>query len=78
MEKRLLDDIDKSLTVHRYSTRTEFIRDAIRTKLSQQEKEDAIRRLEGFRGKFKRQISDEEAGEIAFKKIARRLGVKLD
>ena len=46
MEKKMLEDIDKNLKKNRYSTRTEFIRDAIRRRLTQQEKEEAIRKLE--------------------------------
>ena len=38
MEDRLLEELDQKLEEHRYSTRTEFIRDAIREKLSELEK----------------------------------------
>ena len=31
MEKNLLKDIDKTIKAHRYSTRTEFIRDSIQS-----------------------------------------------
>jgi Arc/MetJ-type ribon-helix-helix transcriptional regulator len=79
MEKKILDDIDRSLVSHRYSTRTEFIRDAIRSKLTQQEKEDALRRIDALfgKGKAKNNISEEEAGEMVFRRIARNLGVEL-
>lgn len=82
MEDSLLEDIDSTLAKHRYSTRTEFIRDAIRGKLTQLEKEEAIRNLEAMRGclkgKARSGLSEEEVGEIAFDKIAKKLGVKLD
>ena len=80
MEDSLLEDIDSSLAKHRYSTRTEFIRDAIRCRLSAFEKEEAIRKLEAMKGclKGKARMSEEEAGEIAVRKIAKRLGVELD
>lgn len=80
MEASLLEEIDSTLAKHRYSTRTEFMRDAIRCKLTSFEKEDAIRKLEAMRGclKGKARMSEEEAGEIAVRKIAARLGVKLD
>jgi metal-responsive CopG/Arc/MetJ family transcriptional regulator len=45
MEGKLLHEIDSMIRDYRYSTRTEFIRDAIRTKLNELEKEEAIRNL---------------------------------
>jgi Arc/MetJ-type ribon-helix-helix transcriptional regulator len=73
MEASLLEEIDSTLAKHRYSTRTEFMRDAIRCKLSAFEKEEAIRKLtamKGFlKGKAKSNISEEEAGELAFKEL---------
>lgn len=80
MEENLLNDIDKSLKNNRYSTRTEFIRDAIRFKLSALEKEEAIKKLTAMRGAFKGKIkiSDKEAGELAIKKLALKHGVDLD
>lgn len=80
MEASLLEEIDSTLAKHRYSTRTEFMRDAIRCKLTAFEKEEAIRKLAAMKGflKGKAIMSDEEAGEIAVKNIAKRLGVKLD
>jgi len=74
MEKELLDDIDKSLKKNRYSTRTEFIRDAIRRRLTEQEKEEAFRKLEenfgSMKGKFK--LTDEEARKEAGEMIAKK------
>lgn len=82
MEKNLLNDIDKTLKENRYATRTEFIRDAIRHKLSDAEKEAAIKKLEQYKGflkgKAKSNMDEEEAGDLAFQEIAKRLGVKLD
>lgn len=80
MEDKLLSDIDTSLKTHRYSTRTEFIRDAVRRRLTDLEKEQIFRRLEQMKGslKGKAKMSHEEAGEIAFKRIAKRLGVVLE
>jgi metal-responsive CopG/Arc/MetJ family transcriptional regulator len=45
MEGKLLREIDSVIRDYRYSTRTEFIRDAIRTKLNALEKEAVIRNL---------------------------------
>jgi len=82
MEKELVKEIDSKLKENRYSTRTEFIRDAVRHKLSDIEKEIAIKKLEQYKGflkgKARTDISEEEAGELAFQEIAKKLGVKLD
>ncbi len=80
MEKGLLHYIDKILKANRYSTRTEFIRDAIRSKLTDLEKEEAIRKLTEFKGslKGKAKMSGEKARELAGKEIAEKFGIRLD
>jgi metal-responsive CopG/Arc/MetJ family transcriptional regulator len=45
MEGKLLKEIDSLIRNYRYSTRTEFIRDAIRAKLNELDKEEAIKQL---------------------------------
>jgi len=76
--KDLINEIDKTMKKHRYSTRTEFIRDSIRTKLTELEKQEAIKKLSALRGtlKPKSNLSDEEAGELAFKKIAKKFNLQ--
>lgn len=80
MDTALLEGIDSSLQKHKYSTRTEFIRDAIRGKLTQLEKEEAIKKLAAMRGcmKGKAVMSDEEAGETAIRALAKEYKIKLD
>lgn len=81
MGPALLREIDNSIKNNRYSTRTEFIRDAIRRMLSDFEKEEAIMRLSKMKGslKGKAKYNDEElVGEIAVRNLARKMGVKLD
>lgn len=73
MEASLLEEIDSTLANNRYSTRTEFIRDAIRCKLTAFEKEETIRKLTAMRGymkgKVKSNISEEQAKEEAFQEL---------
>jgi len=79
MEEEILHEIDKKLTEHRYSTRTEFIRDAIREKLSDLEKEEVLRELRRLRGSSKRRTTDEQlhkAGERAFEMLEKKFKVK--
>ncbi len=79
MEDKLLEEIDQKLEEHRYSTRTEFIRDAIREKLSELEKEKVLRNLAQLKGSSKRKTSDDElhkAGEKAFELLERKFKAK--
>lgn len=80
MEEDLLHDIDSTIKSYRYSTRTEFIRDAIRSKLNELEKEEIIKKLAGFKGslKGKAKMSDKEAGYLAIKSLAKKLNVDLN
>jgi len=78
MDDIMLQDIDSALKNNRYSTRTEFIRDSIRTKLNNIEKNEVIKKLASFKGSLKSKKSEAEAGEIAIRKIAKKLNVKLD
>ncbi|MBD3304156.1 ribbon-helix-helix protein, CopG family [Candidatus Woesearchaeota archaeon] len=80
LDTELLKALDKSLKKNMYSTRTEFIRDAIRHKLTEQEKQEALRKLAALKGslKGKARMSDEMAGELAFRKIAKKHRINLD
>ncbi|MBS3176081.1 ribbon-helix-helix protein, CopG family [Candidatus Woesearchaeota archaeon] len=86
LDESILKEIDSSLKKHRYSTRTEFIRDAVRDKLSEMErrpplteaeKEELIQKLSKMRGILKRKTptTDEAlhtARERAFRKIEQK------
>lgn len=50
----MLDNIDNCLKKHNFSTRTEFIRDAIREKLEEMTKDELIHRFLELRGKGKK------------------------
>lgn len=81
MEKSLLKDMDATLKKNRYSTRTEFIRDSIRYKLTKLEKEEVIKKLAKFKGSLKgkgKGLTDEEIRELAAKDVAKKFGIKLD
>jgi len=60
LESGLLKEIDQSLKQHRYSTRTEFIRDAIRSKLSEFEKQELLKAVANIKGISKRKTTDEQ------------------
>lgn len=75
LEDGLLSEVDQRLKKHRYSTRTEFIRDAIREKLSDLEKDEILRNLAKLRGSSKRKTTNEQlhiAREKAFEELEKR------
>ena len=79
MEDRMLEELDQKLAEHRYSTRTEFIRDAIREKRSELEKKELLKNLAHLRGFSKRKTSDEDvhrAGEKAFNLLEKKFKAK--
>lgn len=75
LDNELLSEIDHKLSKHRYSTRTEFIRDAIREKLSDLEKEELLRGLTKIKGSSKYKTTNEQlhkAREIAFELLEKK------
>lgn len=82
MDGKLLKEVDKAVKANGFSTRTEFVREAIRSKLWEKEKEIALKNLEKYfgagKGHRKTNMTEEEVGEIVFKKLAKRHNIKLD
>lgn len=76
IDEAMLKRMDDSLRENDYSTRTEFVRDAIRDKLTALERERFAKEfLERFHGKAKNKVSDAElrrAREIAVREIMTR------
>ena len=61
---------------HRYTTKTEFIREAIRDKIKELEKEEALIRVKALYGASKRKTTDKQlhkAGENAFEELDREI-----
>lgn len=83
LEESFAQDLEKAMKENRYATKTEFIREAVRDKINDLEKQKAHLRLElayGAGAKKGRKITDEDihkAREEAMKEIARKLHVKL-
>ena len=79
LEDNLLKEVDQTLKKNRYNTRTEFIRDAIREKLSDLEKDEILKSLAGLKGSSKRKTTDDQlhkAGEKAFEMLEKKFGFK--
>lgn len=79
LEEGFLHDIETIMKRHRYTTKTEFIREAIRDKIRDLEKEELLLKAKNLYGASKRRTTDEElhkAGEKAFKELEKELGIK--
>ncbi len=73
----MLKTVDKSLKKNNFSTRTEFIRTAIRDKLDKMKREDLIKELMKLRGSAKKKVSDRQlriAREKALKELIKEKG----
>ncbi|MBI4140247.1 hypothetical protein HY485_00250 [Candidatus Woesearchaeota archaeon] len=71
-------DIEQAMKKHRYVTKTEFIREAVRDKLSEFEKEEIIRRVKSVYGASKRKTTDEQlhaAREKAVQELEKEFGL---
>ncbi len=83
LEEEFLDTIEKAVEDNNYTTKTEFIREAIRKQLNYLEKQKALLRLElayGAGAKKGRNITNEDlhrAREEAAREIAKNLGLEL-
>ena len=76
LEDEFLKDIQSIMKKHRYSTKTEFIREAIRDKIKDLEKEELILRAKSLYGASKRKTTDSQlhaAREKAFEELDREL-----
>ena len=70
-----MKDIERTMKKNRYSTKTEFIREAIREKISELEKEEALRNVDKLFGKSKRKTTNKqlhEAREMAVKELEKK------
>lgn len=79
VEEELAKEIDKAMKPY-YSTKTEFIREAIREKIITLRKELAMEELTKHFGKAKTKTSfkeDEEIREKVGRQFAKKFGVRL-
>ena len=64
LDENLLQNMDQSINKYNFSTRTEFIRSAIRDKLDNLKKDELIEQFLKFKGKANKKISDSEYEKI--------------
>lgn len=60
LENEFLHDVETAMKKYRYSTKTEFVRAAIREKIKGLEKEELLKNVEKLFGSSKRKTKDEE------------------
>lgn len=80
VHKDMARKIDKAVKKD-YSTKTEFIRAAIREKIKQIENDKVLKALKEFQGSAKKHISNaefEKNRELAYTRLAKKRGWKLD
>ncbi len=73
LDKNLANKIDSTIIKHKYTTKTEFIREAIRDKIKELDRQELIMKIYGA---SKRKTTDEElhkVGEKAFKELENKL-----
>ncbi|MBI3035979.1 hypothetical protein HYY71_06685 [Candidatus Woesearchaeota archaeon] len=76
LENAFLRDIESIMKKHRYTTKTEFIREAIRDKIRDLEKEELLLKARKLYGASKRKTTDKQlhiAGEKAFEELEKEL-----
>ena len=59
-QEDVLEAIDKSIAQHNFNSRTEFIREAVRDKLTNLSREDLIKEFMKYRGKAKKKTTYED------------------
>ncbi len=71
-EDTFLQEVEEVMKKHRYATKAEFIREAIREKLEHLEKKEAVKRALEFYGQGKmkgRKITDEKIHQVREKVV---------
>jgi metal-responsive CopG/Arc/MetJ family transcriptional regulator len=63
-QEDILKKIDKSIALHNFNSRTEFIREAVRGKLSDLEREQIAKEFMKLRGTSKKKTTDEDLERI--------------
>lgn len=79
LEENFLEDVKETMKKHRYTTKTEFIREAIRDKMRQLEKEEMLLKVRKLYGSSKRKTTEKQihkAGEKAMKELEKEYGIK--
>jgi len=77
LDESMLNVIDRNLKKHNFSTRTEFIRAAIRDKLEGLKKEELVEEFLKLKGRAKKKTTDKEFEKVkekAFEELSKEKG----
>ncbi len=81
MNDKVMEEMESCIEEENYSTKTEFIREAVREKIKAIRKERALRLLEANLGAAKTKVSDRRHREIreqVGREYAKKYGTELD
>ena len=76
LETKFLKELEELIKKHNYMTKTEFIREAIRDKIIELEKQEALIKLKRLYGASKKKTTDEDlhkARKKAFEELDKNL-----
>ena len=77
LETNFVKELEKVMKKNKYMTKAEFIREALRDKIKELEKQETLRRIDKLFGSSKHKTTDEDlhkAREKAFEELDRELG----
>jgi len=64
LERNFLKDIDNIVKIQNYQNRTEFIRNALREKIEQTQKQEAIKKIAQLKGASNKKTSQKELEKL--------------
>lgn len=79
LDGEFLNNIERFMKKYNYMTKAEFIRQAIRDKIQQMEKEEMLKAVERIAGSSKRKTTDEQLHSIrdkAFEQLEKKFQSK--
>ena len=79
LDDGMMKELDRIMRKHHFATLTEFVRDAIRTRLKELEKEELLKAVGKLYGSSKKKTTDEElhkAGEEVFRELEEEFGLR--
>ncbi len=81
LDDAFANDVQKAVSKYHYTTKTEFIREAIRNRIKELQKEESLRRVEFFYGKSPLKTTDEQLHKMkdkAFDDVVRLMKARKD
>jgi len=79
LDDAFANDVQKAVQKYHYTTKTEFIREAIRNRIKELQKEEALRRVDFFYGKSPLKTTDKqlrESREKAFDELEKAMKIR--